>query len=40
MPDQDDSLLLYLNEAIATTRNKEDLFRSVTEKEAAADFSL
>jgi len=32
MPDQDDSLLLYLNEAIATTRNKEDLFRSVTEK--------
>ncbi|SES74639.1 sigma-54-dependent Fis family transcriptional regulator [Hymenobacter actinosclerus] len=32
MPDQDDSLLLRLNEAIATTRNKEDLFRSVTEK--------
>ncbi|RSK49518.1 sigma 54-interacting transcriptional regulator [Hymenobacter rigui] len=32
MPDQDDSLLLYLNDAIATTRNKEDLFRSVTEK--------
>ncbi|SHK07548.1 sigma-54-dependent Fis family transcriptional regulator [Hymenobacter psychrotolerans] len=32
MPDQDDSLLLYLNEAIAITRNKEDLFRSVTEK--------
>ncbi|SNR75346.1 MULTISPECIES: sigma 54-interacting transcriptional regulator [Hymenobacter] len=32
MPDQDDSLLLYLNEAIATTRNKDDLFRSVTEK--------
>ncbi|MFD2784970.1 sigma 54-interacting transcriptional regulator [Hymenobacter rubripertinctus] len=32
MPDHDDSLLLYLNEAIATTRNKEDLFRSVTEK--------
>ncbi|WP_460576209.1 sigma 54-interacting transcriptional regulator [Hymenobacter coalescens] len=32
MPDQDDSLLLYLNDAIATTRNKEDLFRTVTEK--------
>ncbi|MCA8832341.1 sigma 54-interacting transcriptional regulator [Hymenobacter pini] len=32
MPDQDDSLLLYLNDAIATTRNKEDLFRSVTSK--------
>lgn len=32
MPDQDDSLLLYLNDAIATTRNQEDLFRSVTEK--------
>ncbi|SDY39250.1 sigma-54-dependent Fis family transcriptional regulator [Hymenobacter psychrophilus] len=32
MPDQDDSLLLRLNEAIATTRTKEDLFRSVTEK--------
>ncbi|WP_139924875.1 sigma 54-interacting transcriptional regulator [Hymenobacter sp. DG01] len=32
MPDQDDSLLLYLNDAIATTRNKEDLFRSMTEK--------
>ena len=32
MPDQDDSLLLYLNDAIATTRNKEDLFRNVTEK--------
>ncbi|GAB3299880.1 sigma 54-interacting transcriptional regulator [Hymenobacter tenuis] len=32
MPDQDDSLLLYLNDAIATTRNKEDLFRSITEK--------
>ncbi|MET4107390.1 sigma 54-interacting transcriptional regulator [Hymenobacter sp. UYP22] len=32
MPDQDDSLLLYLNDAIATTRNKETLFRNVTEK--------
>jgi transcriptional regulator with GAF, ATPase, and Fis domain len=32
MPDQDDSLLLYLNDAIATTRNKEALFRTVTEK--------
>ncbi|TGE05418.1 sigma 54-interacting transcriptional regulator [Hymenobacter fodinae] len=32
MPDQDDSLLLYLNDAIATTRNKEDLFRNMTEK--------
>ncbi|KUG06136.1 sigma 54-interacting transcriptional regulator [Solirubrum puertoriconensis] len=32
MPDQDDSLLLYLNDAIATTRNKESLFRTVTEK--------
>ena len=32
MPDQDDSLLLYLNDTIATTRNKETLFRTVTEK--------
>ncbi|QNH62043.1 sigma-54-dependent Fis family transcriptional regulator [Hymenobacter sediminicola] len=32
MPDQDDSLLLYLNDAIATSRDKEGLFRSVTEK--------
>ncbi|QDA59869.1 sigma-54-dependent Fis family transcriptional regulator [Hymenobacter jejuensis] len=32
MPNQEESLLLYLNEAIATTRNKEGLFRIVTEK--------
>ncbi|MCB2409275.1 sigma-54-dependent Fis family transcriptional regulator [Hymenobacter lucidus] len=32
MPNQDDSLLLYLNEAIATTRSKEKLFQIVTEK--------
>jgi formate hydrogenlyase transcriptional activator len=32
MPQQEESLLLYLNEAIATTRSKEDLFRIVTEK--------
>ncbi|MBG8553119.1 sigma-54-dependent Fis family transcriptional regulator [Hymenobacter guriensis] len=32
MPDQDDSLLLYLNDAIAITRDKETLFRTVTEK--------
>ncbi|WP_133271350.1 sigma-54-dependent Fis family transcriptional regulator [Hymenobacter radiodurans] len=32
MPDQDDSLLLYINEAIATTRDKDTLFRNVTEK--------
>lgn len=32
MPDQDDSLLLYINDAIATIRDKETLFRSVTEK--------
>ena len=31
-PSQDESLLLYLNDAIATTRNKETLFRIVTEK--------
>ena len=29
---QDESLLLYLNDAIATTRDKETLFRIVTEK--------
>ncbi|MBW3128891.1 sigma 54-interacting transcriptional regulator [Hymenobacter profundi] len=29
---QDESLLLYLNDAIATTRNKEALFQTVTEK--------
>ncbi|GGF05249.1 sigma-54-dependent Fis family transcriptional regulator [Hymenobacter cavernae] len=29
---QDESLLLYLNEAIATTRDKESLFKIVTEK--------
>ncbi|RYU80116.1 sigma-54-dependent Fis family transcriptional regulator [Hymenobacter persicinus] len=32
MPNQEESLLLYLNEAIATTRSKEALFRIVTEK--------
>ncbi|PJJ48580.1 sigma-54-dependent Fis family transcriptional regulator [Hymenobacter chitinivorans] len=32
MPNQDESLLLYLNEAIATTRSKEKLFQIVTEK--------
>ncbi|TGE19720.1 sigma 54-interacting transcriptional regulator [Hymenobacter elongatus] len=32
MLNQDDSLLLYLNEAIATTRSKEKLFQIVTEK--------
>ncbi|MCC3155869.1 sigma 54-interacting transcriptional regulator [Hymenobacter sp. 15J16-1T3B] len=32
MPDQDDSLLLYLNDAITTSRSKEALFRTVTEK--------
>ncbi|RTQ53698.1 sigma-54-dependent Fis family transcriptional regulator [Hymenobacter gummosus] len=32
MPDQDDSLLLYLNDAIASSRSKEVLFRTVTEK--------
>ncbi|SHJ38164.1 DNA-binding protein Fis [Hymenobacter daecheongensis DSM 21074] len=32
MPNQEESLLLYLNEAIATTRSKEPLFRIVTEK--------
>ncbi|WP_179197683.1 sigma-54-dependent Fis family transcriptional regulator [Hymenobacter crusticola] len=32
MPNQDESLLLYLNEAIATTRDKNSLFKIVTEK--------
>ncbi|UOG75281.1 sigma 54-interacting transcriptional regulator [Hymenobacter tibetensis] len=32
MNNQDESLLLYLNEAIATTRSKEKLFKIVTEK--------
>jgi len=32
MPNQEESVLLYLNEAIATTRSKEALFRIVTEK--------
>ncbi|MCB2378664.1 sigma 54-interacting transcriptional regulator [Hymenobacter sp. BT635] len=32
MPNQDESLLLYLNEAIATTRSKDKLFQIVTEK--------
>jgi formate hydrogenlyase transcriptional activator len=32
MHNQDDSLLLYLNDAIATTRSKEKLFRNITEK--------
>ncbi|MBO0358329.1 sigma 54-interacting transcriptional regulator [Hymenobacter sp. BT186] len=32
MNNQDESLLLYLNEAIATTRTKEKLFKIVTEK--------
>ena len=32
MNNQDESLLLYLNEAIATTRSKEALFKIVTEK--------
>jgi len=32
MPDQDDTLLLHLNEAIATTRDKDSLFKVVTTK--------
>ena len=32
MPDQDESLLLHLNEAIATTRDKDQLFKVVTTK--------
>ena len=32
MPNQDETLLLHLNEAIATTRDKETLFRTVTTK--------
>ncbi|MBC8081887.1 MAG: sigma 54-interacting transcriptional regulator [Hymenobacter sp.] len=32
MNNQDESLLLYLNEAIATTRSKEQLFKTVIEK--------
>ncbi|HEX8503750.1 MAG TPA: sigma 54-interacting transcriptional regulator, partial [Hymenobacter sp.] len=32
MPEQDDTLLLHLNEAIATTRDKDSLFKVVTTK--------
>lgn len=32
LSNQDESLLLYLNEAIATTRDKESLFKIVTKK--------
>ncbi|MBF9235866.1 sigma 54-interacting transcriptional regulator [Hymenobacter sp. BT683] len=32
MPEQDDTLLLHLNEAIATTRDKDSLFKIVTTK--------
>ncbi len=32
MPDQDETLLLHLNEAIATTRDKDSLFKVVTTK--------
>jgi hypothetical protein len=32
MPDQDETLLLHLNEAIATTRDKDSLFKVMTTK--------